>query len=47
MRYMLLNGGEYEQLNIYNKFSYFIYFFDFGEILDSRLILKYELVVYV
>lgn len=44
MRYMLLNGGEYEQLNIYNKL---IYFFDFGEILDSRLVLKYELVVYV
>lgn len=47
MRYMLLNGGEYEQLNIYNKLSNFIYFFDFGEILDSRLFLKYELVVYV
>lgn len=46
MRYMLLNGGEYEQLNIYNKLSNFIYFY-FGEILDSRLVLKYELVVYV
>lgn len=45
-RHMLLNGGEYEKLNIHNKLSYFIYFSDFGEILDSRLPLKHESVVY-